>query len=42
MHMKTKERNRLKSVDNQMRARLSGIVPRFELLAENHQMKESH
>ena len=42
MHMKTKERNRLKSVDNQMKACLSGIVPRFELLAENHQMQESH
>ena len=42
MHMKTKERNRLKSVDNQMRVCLSGIVPRFELLVENHQMQESH
>ena len=42
MHMKTKERNRLKSVDNQMRVCLSGIVPCFELLAENHQMQESH
>ena len=41
MHMKTKERNRLKSVDNQMRACLSSIVPRFELLVENHQMQES-
>ena len=42
MHMKTKERNRLKSVNNQMRVSLSGIVPRFELLVENHQMQESH
>ena len=40
MHMKT--RNRLKSVDNQMRVCLSGIVPCFELLVENHQMQESH
>ena len=42
MHMKTKERSRLKSVDNQTRVCLSGIVLRFELLVENHQMQESH
>ena len=42
MHMKTKEHNRLKSVNNQMRVCLSGIVPRFELVVENHQMQESH
>ena len=41
--MKTKEWNRLKSVDNnQMRVRLSGIVPRLTLLVENHQMHKSH
>ena len=42
MRMKSKERNRLKSVDNQMRVCLSGMVPRFKLLVENHQMQESH
>ena len=42
MHIKTKERNRLKLVDNQMRVCLSGIVPRFELLVENYQMLEGH
>ena len=42
MHMKTKERSRLKSVDNQMRVCLLGIVLHFELLVKNHQMQESH
>ena len=42
MHIKTKEENCLKSINNQMKVCLSGIVGRFELFVENHQMQEIH